>query len=105
MDSTILLEVPGGQRPDESEELLLPEPDDQRPERTMGARASLVATRIIQLLGAAADDNRTGFVLAADCGYKIFPHAPQLIRYPDITFVRRGRLPTDEIPDGVLSVV
>jgi Uma2 family endonuclease len=79
--------------------------EDQRRERTMGAKAGLVAANVTRLLGDHAQAQQAGFVFSADGGYRIFPHAPKLVRYPDVSFIGRGRLPNDEPPDGLLQIV
>jgi len=36
---------------------------------------------------------------------RLFPHAPKLTRCPDVSFVRRERLPTNEVPDGNMLIL
>ena len=35
---------------------------------------------------------------------KCFPHAPGMVRRPDVSFIRRGRLPGDVSPDGWIKI-
>ena len=70
----------------------------------MGARASLIAVNLISLLRPYVRAQRSGFVFDSECGYKAFPHAPKQVRFPDVSFVRRGRLPNDELPDGHILI-
>ena len=37
-----------------------------------------------------------------ECGYQCFPDRPQLVRKPDVSFVRRDRLP--EAPQGWIRI-
>ena len=41
---------------------------------------------------------------AADNGYQCFPHAPGLVRRPDVSFVRYGRLPGGVLPKGWIKI-
>jgi Uma2 family endonuclease len=106
MNDNLLQDVP----PESNTELLEEDRrsewlEDQRRERMMGAKAGLVAASVTRLLGDHAEAQQGGFVFSADGGYRIFPHAPRLVRYPDVSFIRRGRLPNDEPPDGLLQIV
>ncbi len=87
-----LLHMPNGDR----YELV----DGHLVERAMGARSSLVAANLIQLLGAHAKGNHLGRVFGTDCGYQCFPDQPNRVRYPDCSFIARGRLPGDQPPEG-----
>lgn len=78
--------------------------DGRLVERHMGAVASIVARRVGGPMGALADRQGLGFVFGADCGYKIWPERPRFVRYPDVSFVRRGRLPDDRVPGGHIEV-
>jgi Uma2 family endonuclease len=79
--------------------------DGEWVERKTGAQSSYVATTLIALLGTHVRAHQAGFVLGSDCGYKIFPHAPGRKRFPDVSFLRRGRLPDDRLPGGHVEVV
>ncbi len=74
--------------------------DGQLVERKMGAESGRVATRLSSRLDRFCEDNDLGIVWAADNGYQCFPHAPGLVRRPDVSFVRKGRLPGDIPPKG-----
>jgi Uma2 family endonuclease len=105
MNEDTLLEDQSGEATDQLEEDRQWERlEDERAERMMGAKAGLIVAIVIHLLKAHVDAQRLGFVLSADCGYQIFPHAPKRVRYPDLSFLRRGRLPNDEVPDSNLRI-
>src|SRR5438132_8878333 len=74
--------------------------DGEWVERKMGIKSSWIGANLITHLKLYADAQKAGFVIGSDGGYKIFPHAPKLVRFPDVSFIRRGRLPNDELPDG-----
>lgn len=74
--------------------------DGQLVERNMGAKSSYAATNVLVLMGYFVRSNSLGLVFQADCGYQIFPEEPNRVRFADVSFIRRGRLPEDHPPDG-----
>ncbi|MFN0050894.1 MAG: Uma2 family endonuclease [Planctomycetales bacterium] len=74
-------------------------------EINMGAESSLVGAKLAHLLQSFIDGRQSGFVFGADCGIQCFEDDPDKVRKPDVTFVRKGRLPGDEIPKGYLQIV
>ena len=91
-----LLTIPDGHRFD-----LI---DGNLVERSMGAESSLIATTLIFLLAQHVKTNGLGRVFAPDCGYQIFPTRPKRVRFPDGSFVARGRLPDDRTPLGHIRI-
>jgi Uma2 family endonuclease len=73
-------------------------------ERNMGAEASVVAAKAIRLVGNHAGSHRLGKVFATDCGYQIFADEPGKVRFPDGSFIARGRLPDDKVPKGHVRI-
>src|SRR5258708_5734795 len=69
-------------------------------EKDMGARSSRIASKISQRLGNHVEPQQLGGIFDGECGYVMFPDRPNRVRKPDISFVRRERLPGGEIPDG-----
>jgi Uma2 family endonuclease len=69
-------------------------------ERHMGAESSFIAGTLLRLIGAFVDAQGLGFLFPADCGYTIWPDDPWKVRYPDGSFIRRGRFPGDRVPKG-----
>ena len=45
-----------------------------------------------------------GIVWPADNGFQCFPHARGMVRKPDVSFVKKGRLPGDVSPDGWVKI-
>src|SRR5437870_2609782 len=78
--------------------------EDERTERMMGAKAGLIVAWVIRLVGDYLKERDLGLLFSADCGYQAFPHAPNQVRYPDLSFVRKGRLANDEPPDSNLKI-
>jgi Uma2 family endonuclease len=78
--------------------------DGQLVEKPMGAKASLIAVNATTLIRPYSRENQLGLLFGADCGYQIFPSQPSRVRYPDASFIRRGRLPDDTPPDGHVRI-
>ena len=49
-------------------------------------------------------DQDLGFVVDSECGYKIFAKKPRQIRKPDVSFIAKGRLPDDILPEGDMTI-
>jgi Uma2 family endonuclease len=64
-------------------------------EKTMGVYESWLACRIIALIGPFVEQHRLGMVTGPDGFYKLFGRQ---VRAPDVTFVRRERLPDGRVP-------
>jgi Uma2 family endonuclease len=71
---------------------------------SMGAKANRVATILARLLDTHAAAHRLGWVFAEKCGYQSFPHESRRVRFPDVSFIARGRVPNDHLPDGHMTV-
>jgi Uma2 family endonuclease len=78
--------------------------DGRLVERKMGAESSLVGGELYLRLAPFCKERDLGNVWPADNGYQCFPHAPDLVRRPDVSFVRSGRLPGDVAPKGWVKV-
>jgi len=73
-------------------------------ERNMGAESSLIALVINALMRQHAAKQQLGFVFGSDCGYQIFPDDPDKVRYPDGSFIARGRLTNNQVPRGQVRI-
>jgi Uma2 family endonuclease len=73
-------------------------------ERNMGAESSRVGGRLYSRLDRFCDEHNMGIAWPADNGYQCFPHDPDLVRRPDVSFVRHGRLPSDVPPKGWVRI-
>jgi Uma2 family endonuclease len=74
--------------------------DGRLVERNMGFESSWVGGRLLIRLGSYCEERGLGWALPADAGYQCFPHDPDLVRKPDVSFVRYGRLPGGVAPKG-----
>ena len=70
--------------------------------RPLGAKSSWVGGRIYGLLFTFLAKNPLGHLFISDCGYTCFPG--NMLRKPDVSFVRLGRLEGEEIPSGWLAI-
>jgi Uma2 family endonuclease len=78
--------------------------DGEPVEKKMGAEASYVTVRLGYLISAHLDRAPLGWALGAETGYRCFPNRPKLIRKPDMSFVRFGRLPGERAPRGDITI-
>lgn len=78
--------------------------DGQLVEMPMGAESGRVAGKLYYKLEAYCEANPVGVPLPSDIGFRCFPNRPRLLRKPDGSFFRSGRLPDDEVPPGDLMI-
>ncbi len=72
--------------------------------KVMGALASGVGAEIVRRLSNHCVSTRQGRVFDAECGYRMFPDRPNLVRKPDVSMVARERIPTTGTPDGFFAL-
>jgi Uma2 family endonuclease len=77
--------------------------DGQLVEKPMGAKAAVIGSSLHGLIGPFVRAKKLGFVLDADGGYELFPGRPR-VRKPDVSFIRRGRLLDDVVPEGWVKI-
>ena len=80
--------------------------DGKLVELHMGAKSSHIGNRLNHLLAHFCEGVPfRGWVFPQDTSYQLFfPDRPNLVRKPDVSFVRRGRFPNDEPPDGHIQL-
>ena len=74
--------------------------DGRLVEKTMSLWASYVAGEIDSVLRECCRGQRLGWVFTAEASYHCFPEHPNLVRRPDVSFIRLGRLPGEQLPEG-----
>ncbi len=74
--------------------------DGRLVERDMGTKSSWIAGQLLGLLIAHLREKQLGWVFPADNGYQCFPNHPNRVRKPDVSFIRAGKLPNEELPSG-----
>lgn len=95
--------VPTG-RIDVTPEELLAMPDGEHYELVDGVPVermmSLLSGRVEMAIGRILDtyciENQPGWILGPSCGYRCFPWQPGKVRRPDVSFIARDRLPSEE---------
>jgi Uma2 family endonuclease len=78
--------------------------DGQLVERNLGAESSLVGGELHFRMRLHYRDHGSGLVFPADNGYQCFPYDSGRVRKPEVSFVRRGRLPGDVAPEGWVTI-
>lgn len=78
--------------------------DGQLVERPMGAISSSVGAELLRLIANHNRQHRLGHVFSADCGFRCFLDDPTRVRKPDVSFVERGRLEGERVPEGWIEV-
>ncbi len=70
----------------------------------MSILSDLVAAALIEILGAYCREHRLGHVLPGTAQFQCFPQAPNRVRKPDVSFIRRGRLTDAQMRRGFCRV-
>jgi Uma2 family endonuclease len=73
-------------------------------EKAMGAESSEIQSEFHYLIRAWLRSNPIGKVYDSECMYRCFPRNPDRIRKPDVSFLRRERVPGGRSPVGVFTV-
>lgn len=79
--------------------------DGKLVERNMGQVSSWVGTRTSFVFSTFLEGNPLGWVFGSDCGYQCFPRSPKKLRRPDVSFLRKEKLPQGQFFDGHVPVV
>ncbi len=70
-------------------------------EKHMGLLSLWVGGRLYHYVSTFCDAHPLGWVFSGgDGGYQGFPDSPRTVRKPDVSFVRYGRFPGEELPPG-----
>ncbi len=79
--------------------------DGKLEKRNSGQVSSWVGGRIGFVLTQFLESNPIGWVFGSDCGYQCFPGSPNKLRRPDVSFLRKEKLPQGQFFDGHVPVV
>lgn len=79
--------------------------DGEPQEKNMGLESSFIQGRMVRLLGNWSEATGSGWVFESEAGYICFPHRPNLVRKPDVSFIRRGRFKDERVPRGYARLV
>lgn len=72
--------------------------------RNMSVLSNWVATRLCRFIDAFVDDHHFGWAWGAGQGYVCFPDSPRKIRFPDVSYVSKNRLPEGPTSDGYIDI-
>jgi Uma2 family endonuclease len=78
--------------------------DGKLVEMHMGAESSYVGGELYYHLRAHCRTALLGWVFPADTSYQFIPGRPNLVRKPDVSFIRLGRLPNETLPPGHIRI-
>lgn len=71
----------------------------------MGAKSSWVGGMLFWYLVRFVKEHGSGWVFPSEAGYQCFPQDPKMVRKPDASFIKKGRLPGDIVPKGWITIV
>lgn len=73
-------------------------------EKKMGAENAVIQARLTILLGAVIMPANLGELLDSECMFRCFPSNSKQVRKPDLSFIRRDRIPAGGIPRGMCTI-
>ncbi|MBV8269132.1 MAG: Uma2 family endonuclease [Planctomycetaceae bacterium] len=74
--------------------------DGKLVERNMGVLSSWVGGRLYRQLAEFVEGHDLGWVFPADVGFQCFPGSTRTVRKTDVAFIRSGRFPGEQLPEG-----
>jgi Uma2 family endonuclease len=74
--------------------------DGKLVERHMGLKASSVGARILILIGIFLKTRPLGHLFNSEASYQCFRQKPHNVRRADVSFIRVGRFPDEQMPEG-----
>jgi Uma2 family endonuclease len=73
-------------------------------EKKMGQESAAINLRIGHFLALVVMPARLGELFDSESMYRCFPSRPRQVRRPDVSFIRRDRLPGGRVPVGICTV-
>lgn len=73
-------------------------------EKGMGTESGSINARISHYLNLVVMPARLGEVIDSEGMYRCFPSHPDRVRKPDVSFIRRERLPGGRVPVGITAI-
>jgi Uma2 family endonuclease len=74
--------------------------DGKLVELQMGTESSYVGGRLFRRLADFCEEPFCGWVLPAETTFQFLANRPNVVRKPDVAFIRAGRLPEERLPRG-----
>jgi Uma2 family endonuclease len=78
--------------------------DGQPVEKHMGMVSSFVEGRLFSALDRHLQAHPSGWLFGPSAGYRCFPQRPRLVRKPDVSVIRFGRLDNEQLPAGETTI-
>jgi Uma2 family endonuclease len=79
--------------------------DGELKERNVSVLSNLVAAEINRIVGNHCRAHHSGWVFAAELGYRCFPWKPSKVRRADLSFIRRDRYSWQQLThDGFMTI-
>ena len=73
-------------------------------ERHMSRLSSWVAGRLHRFIDIFVEEQQLGWAWPSDQGYVCFPNSPRKLRFPDVSYVSKRRLPAGLTSDGYIYI-
>jgi Uma2 family endonuclease len=73
-------------------------------ERRSSAMSGYVGARAAAALGTFLGRPPRGWLMSAKCSYQCFPGLANLVRKPTVSFIRLGRFPEEQAPEGHVRI-
>jgi Uma2 family endonuclease len=73
-------------------------------ERAMGSKSSAIGAAVTAILVAFVRPRQLGHLFNSECGYQCYPDNPTKVRKPDVSFIKSGRLPGEQLPEGHVRI-
>ncbi len=73
-------------------------------ERNVSALSSIVTARLTSRLDQFCENHNLAWIIGSECGYRCFPVDRNKTRRADVAYLRRDRLPSDQLPEGFVYV-
>ncbi len=73
-------------------------------EPRMSTTSSRVTTKLIIRVGQYSEASQLGEVFESSNMYRCFPHRPNIIRKPDLSFIRRDRFRSQYLEQNILTI-
>ena len=78
--------------------------DGNLQELHVGALSGWIGGTLYLVLRSFCDLHKLGWTFPCETGFQCFPDNPNTVRKPDVSFVRFGRLPSEQVPVGWIRV-
>jgi len=78
--------------------------DGQLKEVNVGVESGDISGWVMFFLKLFLREHFLGWAVDADTQYQCFPHAPRMVRKPDVSFIRRERIPDGRLPRGLARI-